>query len=146
MEYLKELKIKYVKSDIPNPLRRKVENPEDVYLLFKGLEHSDKEKVVGIYLDARMMINGFEVVSIGGSYESYFSPKEIFKGILLTNSVYFIVVHNHPSGNPEPSPADRRIIKKLETAAHHMDVRMRDFIIIGDDEFWSWKAGNYFRE
>lgn len=143
MEYLKKLKIEYVETDIKNPVRGQVEKPEDVYVLFKDMEKSDKEKVVAVYLNARMVINTFEVLSIGGTQISLLSPKEVFKGALLTNSVYFILLHNHPSGNPEPSARDRRMIKKIQMQSHIMDIEMVDFIIVGQRCFWSWKAQDY---
>ncbi len=144
MDYLKQLKIEYIKTDIPNPIRGQVEKPEDIYVLFKDMERSDKEKVVGVYLDARMLINSFEVVSIGSNNLALVAPKEVCKGAILTNSPNFIVLHNHPSGDPEPSPRDRRVIIQLQSAAKALDLRLIDFIIIGDGRYWSYKIGEYF--
>ncbi len=63
MTYLKELKIQYIETDIANLLQGQVEKPADLYHLFKDLEKSDKEKVIGVYLTSSMVINSFEVLS-----------------------------------------------------------------------------------
>ena len=143
MDYLKKLKIEYVETNIKNPLKGQVRKPEDVYLLFKDMENADKEKVVAVYLNSRMNINSFEVLSIGTTHKAWLSPKEIFKGALLTNSTDFILLHNHPSGNPEPGYADRFLIKKIEKQSAVMEIEMVDFIIVGRNKFWSSKADNY---
>jgi len=143
MDYLKELKIQYVETNVKNPLKGQVEKPADVYKLFKDMENSDKEKIVGVYLTSRMAINSFEIVSIGAIERSFIMPKEIFKGALLTNSPRFIVLHNHPSGDPEPGKEDIKLIRKIEQQSEIMDIMMIDFIVVGHQNFWSWKAQEY---
>lgn len=143
MDYLKELKIKYVKTNVENPLKGQLGKPADVYKLFKNMENSDKEKVVGVYLTSGMVINSFEVVSIGGTEFSFIQPKELFKGALLTNSPKFIVLHNHPSGDPRPSAGDKKTIHKIQKQSEVMGIMMIDFIIVGHQNFWSWKSQEY---
>ena len=138
MNYLKKLKIKYVKTKIKNPVRGQITDPKFVVETFKHLEEEDKEKVISIHLNGKLIMNCFEVVSIGGMDLAYVSPKDIFKGVLLTNSTGFILIHNHPSGDPTPSDEDFGIIEKLKTQAEIMELAFVDFIIVGDDKFWSW--------
>jgi len=139
MNYLKQLKIQYIKTKTKNPLKKQIQEPEAIYKLFKDLEKEDKEKVISLHLNARQIPNCFEVLSIGGVDLALVSAKDVFKGVLLTNSTGFILVHNHPSGDPSPSEQDQSIIKKLEKQAKIMEIDFIDFLIIGDNKFWSWK-------
>lgn len=140
MDYLKELKIQYIKSKKKNPLQGQIKEPKDLVKIFKDLEKEDKEKVVSVHFNARMKMNCFEILSIGGIDMAFILPREVFKGIVLTNSVGFILLHNHPSGDPEPSSNDLKMIKLLKTAAKVLDLNFIDFIIVGDNgKFWSWR-------
>jgi len=140
MDYLKELKIQYVKSKIKNPLKGQIKNTKQVIELFKDLSKEDREKVVSIHLNARAKINCFEILSIGGIDLAFISPRDVFKGVLLTNSTGFILIHNHPSGDPSPSKNDLEMIKRIERITKDLDVEFIDFVIIGDDgKFWSWR-------
>ncbi|MAG44829.1 hypothetical protein CL633_02980 [bacterium] len=140
MDYLKELKIQYIKSKKKNPLQGQVQEPGELVKIFKDLEKEDKEKVVSVHFNARMKINCFEVLSIGGVDLAFVSPREVFKGVLLTNSTGMILLHNHPSGDPAPSDNDLKMIKLVQKTAKLLDTDFIDFIIIGDDgKFWSWR-------
>jgi DNA repair protein RadC len=140
MNYLRELKIKYVKTKIKNPVRRQIAEPQELVKLFQFLEEVDKEKVVSVHFDPNMVINYFEVVSIGGVDMALVSAKDIFKGVLLSNSVGFVLIHNHPHGNPTPSNNDRKIMERLEKQSEIMEIELFDFIIIGDGgRYWSWR-------
>jgi len=140
MNYLKELKIKYVQSKIKNPLQGQIKDTKELVELFKDLSSEDKEKVVSIHFNARMKINCFEILSIGGVDLAYISPRDVFKGVLLTNSTGFILLHNHPTGNPTPSDADLKMIKRITRITKDLDVKFIDFVIIGDNSrFWSWR-------
>lgn len=139
MNYLKELKIQYIKTKTKNPVKKQIESPDAVYKIFKDLEKEDKEKVISLHLNAQQKPNCFEVLSIGGIDLALISAKDVFKGVLLTNSTGFILVHNHPSGDPTPSQQDQEIIKKLVKQAEIMEIDFIDFIIVGDNKFWSWK-------
>jgi DNA repair protein RadC len=140
MNYLKELKIKYVPSKIKNPLRGQIQNTQELVELFKDLSKEDKEKVVSIHFNARMQINCFEILSIGGVDLAFISPRDVFKGVLLTNSTGFILLHNHPTGDPTPSDNDVKMIEQIQRITKDLEVVFIDFVIIGDkSKFWSWR-------
>jgi DNA repair protein RadC len=131
MDYLKELKIQYIKSKRKNPLQRQIKEPKNLVKIFKDLEKEDKEKVISVHFNARMKMNCFEVLSVGGTDMAFILPREVFKGLVLTNSVGFILLHNHPSGDPTPSDNDLKMIKELRhTAEKHLDLNFIDFIIV----------------
>jgi len=140
INYLKELKIKYVQSKIKNPLQGQIKDTKELVKLFKDLSNEDKEKVVSIHFNARMKINCFGILSIGGIDLALVSSRDVFKGVLLTNSTGFILIHNHPSGDPTPSKDDLETIKELKEQSKIMKLNFTDFVIIGDNgKFWSWR-------
>ena len=141
-EYINELKIRYVKTREKNPLYGKtVETPDELYQLFKSIVRSDKERLLSVHFDARLQINCYEVLSIGDSVSCLFSPKEIFKGVLLSDSSAFALIHNHPTGDCAPSDADLEVSKIIEEGARYVGLSYLDFIIIGDNEYWSLEDG-----
>ncbi len=67
-------------------------------------------------------------------------PRELLKGLLLSNSAACIVAHNHPSGDPTPSPKDLSLTKRLYDAGKLLDIPVLDHIIIGTEgRYYSWK-------
>ena len=142
-QYLKELKIKYIKTNETedNLLRRQIRTSKDAYNLFKFLQDSDKEKVLVAYLGLNCIINCYEILHIGSVTFSLIDPKQVFKGALLTNSMSFIILHNHPSGNALPSKTDAQMIETLEKQSKIMNIDFVDCIIIGDDQYWSLEDG-----
>lgn len=137
-EYIKELKIRYVKTKKKNPFYGDtIHCPNEIYTIFKSMQWEDKEQMISVHLNTHLEINCYEILSIGGVGECMISAREIFKGILLSNSPNFILIHNHPSGDPEPSKADLEVIHKIKQQAELIGLRLIDFVIIGDDGFWS---------
>jgi DNA repair protein RadC len=77
---------------------------------------------------------------------SLVSPREVFIDALKCGAVYFILLHNHPSGIIEPSRDDFRITKDLYTLGEMMGIPLRDHIIIGNDGYLSFFERGYFNE
>ena len=72
-----------------------------------------------------------EKVALGSLNESIAHPREILKPAISFSAYAFILVHNHPSGDPSPSSADRRLTRQVQEAAELMKISMLDHIIIG---------------
>lgn len=68
-------------------------------------------------------------------------PRDVFKVALLTNAAAVIVAHNHPSGEPEPSPDDVKLCARLQSAAQIIEIDLLDFMIIGEGRYYSFKEG-----
>jgi DNA repair protein RadC len=137
MKYLKKLKIEFEKGEFKNPIKGQVREPAQIYSIFKDIKDWTKETLIGVYLDGNLNMNSYEILSVGGSSISLVLPDEIFRGAILTNSKYFILIHNHPSGKARPSEADKEVIAVLVEQSHIMQKKFLDFIIVGDDEHWS---------
>ncbi len=105
---------------------------------FAHLEKYDRERLVRVDLDNQNRVIGEEVVAIGTADSAIMSPREIFRGAILNGASRIIIVHNHPSGNVEPSREDLDVKGKLEAAGELLAMPMVDFVIIGEGgRYWS---------
>ena len=109
---------------------------EYIYPKFIGV---DKEHFMILHLDSKNKIIKDEIVSIGTLNSSLIHPREIFKSAIKESANTVIVVHNHPSGDPEPSLEDKTITKKLFDAGELLGIKVLDHVIIGKDKFYSFK-------
>lgn len=117
-------------------------SPQKVYAYLKDdLEPLTQEHFLVLYLDTKgYLIETVELFK-GGLNSSLVHQREIFKYAVSMSAASFIMVHNHPSGDAMPSAADQRTTNIIEEAATLMDIPMTDHIIMGKDEFYSFKAG-----
>ena len=102
---------------------------------FAGL---DREQFLVCCLDAKNVSIGVNVVSIGTLTLSLVHPREVFKPAILLNAAAIIAVHNHPSGDPTPSPEDRTLTTRLREAGDLLGIRLLDHLILGDDRLYSF--------
>lgn len=97
-------------------------------LSMAGLEH---EIFIALWLDAQNRLIESEELFRGTLTQTSVYPREIVKRALAANAASVIFAHNHPSGMPEPSDADRALTKTLKWALALVDVRVVDHFIIG---------------
>jgi DNA repair protein RadC len=98
------------------------------------------EVFAAMFLDARHRLVGFEELFNGTIDGADVHPREVARRALERNAAAVIVGHNHPSGNPEPSPADRAVTGRLKQALALVDVRLLDHFIVGDGPATSMAA------
>ena len=111
---------------------RPLDTPQLIYECFgPQMGHLAKEQVVVAVLDTRLRHIGTEIVSIGTVNESSAHPREIFRPVITRGGYSFILIHNHPSGDPSPSRADEIVTRKLVDASKFMQIEMLDHMIIG---------------
>ena len=103
--------------------------------LMKGLAH---EECWVIYLNRANYILGKERLSSGGTSSTVIDVKMIIKNALEMLASGIILVHNHPSGNPQPGSCDIKQTGILKKAAETFDISLLDHIIIADDRFYSF--------
>ena len=104
---------------------------------FSPLADEPREVVIAAYMDNKHRVLSVEEVSRGTLTASLFEPRAILQGALLTNAAALIVVHNHPSGDPRPSPEDISVTKSLKQTAELLPVRFLDHVIIGRGNYIS---------
>ena len=91
------------------------------------------------YFDAKANFLGDAKLSVGSTSFAYFSPREVLKRALEKNASVFILLHNHPSGDPTPSKDDMRVTERMRECAALFDICFADHIIIGDNQYFSFK-------
>ena len=106
--------------------------------LYLSLRDVKREKFKVLFLDAKNRIIDEKTLFEGTVDSSAVYPREIVKDALRYDASSLIFVHNHPSGDPEPSASDKRITKDLVLAARIMQLNVLDHIIIGDDRYYSF--------
>ncbi|HRO59377.1 MAG TPA: DNA repair protein RadC [Rhodocyclaceae bacterium] len=91
-----------------------------------------REAFAVMYLDARHHLINFRCEFYGTIDGAEVHPREIVRQALICNAAAVIVGHNHPSGNPEPSAADRAVTTRLKQALSLVDVRLLDHFVVGE--------------
>ena len=137
MKYLRRLKIQLVKGKYKNPVKGQVRGPEQVYDVFRAIKDQNQETLLGVYLNEALEVNAYDTLSVGGESVGLVLPDEIFDRAIITRSRVFILIHNHPSGDPNPSPEDVDIMRILNAQARVLRRTFLDFIIVGDNRYWS---------
>lgn len=119
---------------------RQISSPGDcVELARRIIDNSDREAFIVIALDSKNQPTAIETVSIGSLNASIVHPREVFKMAILSNAASIIIAHNHPSGNSYPSKEDIAVTKRLSDAGGILGISVIDHVIIGDDEYTSFK-------
>ena len=118
-----------------------IKEPRDGYELLKNqLMFEQQEKVIVLCLNSRLEVIKEKTVFIGGNNISIISGRELFKEALICGSNRLMVVHNHPSGNPEPSIEDIEATERLYSMAKELDIDVVDHLIIGRSRFYSFAS------
>lgn len=117
-----------------------VRSPKDAAaLVMDQLRFLQKEHFVCLFLNTKNHLLGQETLSIGSLNASIVHPREVFRAAIKCSSASIICAHNHPSGDPAPSPEDIQITKRLSEAGEIIGIDVLDHIIIGDGKFISLK-------
>jgi DNA repair protein RadC len=135
---VREAVVRYKKS---SGVIEKITSSEDVWKFFsKRVKGETREVFYCLYLSQRNGILCFEQVCIGISIGTLIDIKGIVRTALLVGAETLIFIHNHPSGDPEPSQGDIDATKKLVEACKIFDLDILDHIIVGDGSYSSLKG------
>lgn len=99
--------------------------------LFAGL---DREQFVVVLLDTKHRPIGVNVVAVGNLNTALVHPREVFRPAIAMPCAAIIVAHNHPSGDPSPSPEDVSLTRRLREAGEILGIPVLDHVILGDGE------------
>jgi DNA repair protein RadC len=118
--------------------RVQIKSPTDVaQLLMLEMSHLDQEHLRTVLLDTKNRVQGISTVYVGSLNTSLIRVGEVFKEALKKNSAALIVVHNHPSGDPTPSPEDVLVTREIVAAGLLLDIEVLDHLVIGHGRFVS---------
>jgi DNA repair protein RadC len=100
-------------------------------LLAAEMRAEAQEVLKVVLLDARMKLLGVEEITRGTINETVAHPRDVLHHVIRRRAHAFVIVHNHPAGNPDPSAADRNFTRRLRESSETMQVQLMDHIIIG---------------
>ncbi|MDO8622913.1 MAG: DNA repair protein RadC [archaeon] len=122
-----------------NPIK-KISCAGDVFnLMHEKLKDKKEEHFYVLMLNNQNNIIAEHEVSKGILDASIIHPREVFRPAIKNSASKIILVHNHPSGNPEPSSDDLEITEKLIKAGDELGIKVLDHVIIGGEKWWGWK-------
>lgn len=124
--------------------RPAIRSPQEVCtLVMEEMCYLDREHFRVVLLNTKNRVLAVETISIGSLNSSLVHPREVFKRAVQRSAAAVILIHNHPSGDPAPSPEDIEITRRLCEAGQIIGIEVLDHIIIGDHVFTSLKEKGY---
>ena len=122
----------------------KITSPQNIAaLLLEEMRYLKKEVFKVVLLDTKNNVISINDVSIGCLDSTVVHPREVFVEAIKNSSAAIILVHNHPSGEVEPSNEDKNITNRIVECGKIIGIRVLDHIIIGDGNFLSFKEHGY---
>jgi len=136
---LSELFIRYSKLE-KRGFKQYIDESKDVFNMFVDeFKHKRKEYLYGLIVDKRNRITKRILISKGTLDVSLIHPREVFKPAIKESGHSIILVHNHPSGDCEPSNHDIMVTQKIRKSGELLGIPLQDHIIIGKDNYYSFK-------
>ena len=135
---LREMTVKYKGFKKVKTLTIKA--PEDIYNWFKSLENEGVEKFLTVYLNTKNEVISFSADFSGSICACTPDIPRILKNALLQEASGIILIHNHPSGAPEPSIEDKTFTSKLQKGCEAINIILLDHLVIGLGKFVSFKT------
>ena len=133
-----KIRVQLVREGTRQEYGKRISSSQDVVeLVAPDLNKYDREVFLSLLLNTKNMPIGVEEVSIGCLNSSIIHPRELFKSAVLASASSLILIHNHPSGDPEPSREDLELTKRLVKAGDLMGIKILDHVIIAGESFIS---------
>ena len=130
------VKVQLLQDVSSAPYDYQINNAADVdKLVGPELRKLDREYLLAIYLTSRNKVIDIEVVAIGCLTQVPVHPREVIKSAILANAHSFILVHNHPSGDQQPTKEDHKITEEMIEVGRLMQIPLKDHVIIGKGWF-----------
>lgn len=120
-----------------------IRGPEDIYAATRDLRGARKEHFVTFYLNARNQVIARETVSIGSLNASIVHPREVYEPAVRHSAASLILVHNHPSGETDPSDDDLALTRRLAQVGELLGINLIDHVIVGRRGFTSFKQQGF---
>lgn len=120
-------------------VNKKIGSPKDVADIFIPLlKDKNQEEFLVVCLSMANKIIKYKRITLGTLNSSVIQPREVFRIAIENDAANIILIHNHPSGNPEPSQEDISVTKKISEAGRIMDIQIFDHIIIAGTGYTSF--------
>ena len=120
--------------------REVIHGPEDVAAYaMPHLRDERKEHFMALLLNMKNHVLSLQTISVGSLNASIVHPREVFQAAIEHAAAGLVLIHNHPSGDPTPSPEDIAVTERLVQAGKIMDIPVLDHVIVGDNKYISLK-------
>ncbi|WP_340025357.1 DNA repair protein RadC [Paenibacillus sp. FSL K6-1096] len=121
-----------------------IRSPQDAAeILTEQLRYLQKEHFICLFLNTKNHVIAQETLSMGSLNASIVHPREVFRAAMKCSSAAIICAHNHPSGDPTPSPEDISLTTRLVQAGEIVGIDVLDHLVIGDGSYVSLKQKGY---
>ncbi|MBV7256380.1 hypothetical protein KCG44_06220 [Pacificimonas sp. WHA3] len=110
--------------------------------LHAEISHLPTERLLVLFLDDKRQLLSEDVLAYGDVGVVEASPRQVFGRALRLGAERIVLAHNHPSGDPAPSPEDVRVTRQLATLGRRLNVTLEDHLIIGRRGWFSLRASN----
>ena len=113
-------------------------------ILMEEMMYEKREFFMALNLNSKLQVESNSIISIGNLDSAPVHPREVFGPAVRRGAAAVIVAHNHPSGDPSPSPEDIDVTKRLIKASEILGIKLLDHVIVGNGCFTSMKSEGYF--
>jgi DNA repair protein RadC len=118
-----------------------IKNSEQTFRHYHArMKDLKKETFLCLMLDTKHTVICEEEIAVGSLNETIVHPREVFKRAIAESAAAVFFIHNHPSGNPEPSPQDKKLTERLCDVGKIVGIRVLDHLIIGRETYYSFAA------
>ena len=128
-----------VREDSPIWNSPHISSAAQVYTAFSYLQEETRESFLVVHLDNKNKILACDHVAVGSLDQCIVHPREVFKSAILSSAASILLVHNHPSGNPQPSRPDIEITAKLKSSGELLGIPVIDHVIVGREGYYSFR-------
>ena len=136
---------RYMHADLPQHISMK--NPQEVLDYCQASLAGKKEEFLEVLLlSVRFTLKSARVIATGSIDQILIEPRQILRWALKENAAAIILVHNHPSGDPSPSPEDIQMTQQLVQAAKLLNIQVLDHLIVSKGAYYSFLAHGYIEK
>ncbi len=114
-------------------------SPAKIAMYLHNLAHEHVEKVVCLYLNARLELEFQKTLAVGSLNQAIISPRDIFFPIQQFPISHIVIAHNHPSDVVEPSEADKQFTTRIKDAATLLGITLEDHLVVGKSGWYSFR-------
>ena len=118
--------------------RQRINEAGDLYKMLQADFAGEKQEIVtAVYVNAKHEVIGREMISKGSMTGAHVDPRDVYRTAIKRGAAGIFLVHNHPSGDPDPSDVDISATRQLDEAGKVIGIKLIDHIIIGDGRYQS---------
>ena len=134
-------------SDRQGAIKVRIRDSKQVAeILMEEMMCEKREFFMTLNLNSKLQVESKSIISIGSLDSAPVHPREVFGPAIRRGAAAVVVAHNHPSGDPTPSPQDIDVTRRLIKASEIIGIRLIDHVIVGNGCFTSMKSEGYFAD